>query len=288
MTIFVGNEVVVQFRPRQYQLDLQLADAACHVYGELAPKTKYITTVPSSGLLVYTMERIQGISYKEAWGMASIEESFAYRATLCQGFAEFMSLSWQNRNNVADLPLGRVGKSLVGRLKSLSQDLPARFQPKACHLLQRLYHIENLPWVLTHGDIIAANIIVDPASGKLRGLVDWAETERLPFGICFYGLEEILGEVGPRGFQYYSSASQLRAIFWAELGKFIPELKNDETLEAVKLAKDLGILLWYGIAFDNGNIDRVVQEGMDVEEIHKLEVFLDLNPENAHDMKSMI
>lgn len=284
MTVFVGDDIVVQFRPQQYQLDLQIADAACNVYGTLAPRTKYITTIPLSGLLVYAMERIQGISYKEAWRMASIEEAAAYRVILCQEFAACMSLSWHNRSNVEDLPLGRVGKSFMKRLQSLSRDLPVRFQPNAHYVIQRIHHIEKLPWVLTHGDIMTGNIVVDAASGKLQGLVDWAEAERLPFGTCFYGLEEILGELGPGGFRYYSGACKLREVFWAELAKFIPELKLHETLEAVKLARNLGILLWYGIAFDNGNIDRVVQEGKDVEEVQKLDAFLDLtlnNLENA-------
>lgn len=130
--------------------------------------------------------------------------------------------------------------------------------------------------------------MVDSANGELQGLVDWAEAERLPFGICFYGLEEILGEMSPRGFRYCSDASELREVFWTELVKCIPELRNDATLRAVKLSRDLGVLLWYGIAFDNGNIDRVVQEGRDVEEIQKLDAFLSPSMESIIGVESKI
>jgi len=271
MTILVDTEIVVQFRPKQYRLDLEVADAARRVYGKFAPETKELTTIISSGLVVYRMERIKGISYSD---FRDLGQPGSYRAVLCREFALFMSCSWRNRHGATDLPLARVGKSLAFRLKALCMNLPARFQPRAHYLLEHIHDVESLPWVLTHGDIIAANIMVNSANGELQGLVDWAEAERLPFGICFYGLEEILGEMSPTGFRYCSNASELREIFWTELVKCIPELRDDATLRAVKLSRDLGILLWYGIAFDNGNIDRVVQEGRDVEEIQKLDAFL--------------
>jgi len=31
------------------------------------------------------------------------------------------------------------------------------------------------PVVLTHGDLNEMNILVDPASGRITGVVDWAE-----------------------------------------------------------------------------------------------------------------
>jgi hypothetical protein len=287
MTVFVGNDTVVQFRPYSYRLDLRITDAARRVYGSFAPETRYIATILSSGLLVYAMGRIDGISYKDfRTGGMLMADPMAQRARLCREFAIFMSKSWHNSN--VDIPLGRVGKSIISRLKSLSTDLPTRFQPRARHLLQHIHQIEALPWVLTHGDIVAANIMVEPSNGGLTGLVDWAEAERLPFGICFYGLEEILGEMTAQGFQHYQDAGELRDIFWEELILQIPDLRESALFDTVKLAGDLGVLLWHGIAFDNGSLDRVVQEGRDVEEIHRLDAFLDLQIEQSLDRNSKI
>ena len=56
-------------------------------------------------------------------------------------------------------------------------------------------------------------ILVDPALCNLFGFVDWAEAERLPFGVCLYGLEEILGEMTPSGFLYRSDTAKLRYSF---------------------------------------------------------------------------
>ncbi|KAG4436185.1 hypothetical protein IFR05_008345 [Cadophora sp. M221] len=282
MTMFVGEDTVIQFRPSNYRLDLRVTTAARDVYGIFAPETEYIGTLPSSGLLVYKMERIRGISFKNLRTSSTFHRmSIHGRARLCTDFAAFLSKSWCRRT-VEHMPLGRVGRSIRARLQSLCADLPVRFQGKARHVLANLRHIEALPWVLTHGDVVAANIIVDPSSGALTGLVDWTEAELLPFGVCLYGLEELLGEITPAGFRYFSDTERLRYLFWAELKRNIPALARSHVLEAVKLARDLGVLLWHGIAFDDGAIDRVVQDDRDNEEIQRLDSYLDFqDPDRA-------
>jgi len=274
MTIFAGEDSVVQFRPHSYRLDLRITDAAREVYGTFAPETRYLTTLPASRLAVYSMRRIDGISFKHLRASCALAGSTPHRMELCKDFAQFLAKSWYN-HNAEELPLGQIGRSLVTRLEHLSEELPSRFQPTVRNVLRNLHRIEALPWVLTHGDIVAANIMVHPSTGRLTGMVDWAEAERLPFGTCLYGLEEILGEMTATGFQYYGDADDVRALFWTQLQRNVPELEQKPLLDAVKLARDLGVLLWHGIAFDNGAIDRVVQEGRDVEEIQRLDAFLD-------------
>ena len=279
MTMFVGATLVIQFRPSIYQLDLRITQAAQEVYGLFAPDTKYLGTLPLSCLLVYSMNRIDGVSFKDFRSTNTpAAQPAEHRRRLCGDFAGFLAKGWHNSNNT-NVPLGMIGLSLVSRLKALVTDLPARFQSTARIVLKQLHRIEALPWVLTHGDIITANIMVDPTLCNLLGFVDWAEAERLPFGVCLYGLEEILGEMTPSGFSYHLDADELRNCFWEELKTQIPELRQSRILEAVKLARDLGVLLWHGIAFDNGAIDRVVQEGRDVEEIRRLDAFLDTHEE---------
>lgn len=286
MTLFVGGDTVIQFRPATYKLDLKVTTATREVYGSFAPVTRYISTIPTSGLLVYSMQRVNGVSFgdfREGLG----KDASHFREALCRDFATFLSKGF-NCNKVADIPLGIVGSSITLRLESLSKDLPVRFQSTALGILGQLPRIKALPWVLTHGDITPSNIIVNPATGRLAGFVDWAEAEHLPFGVCLYGLEELLGEMTPTGFRYHRDASDLRDVFWAELCKQISDLRNKHTLEAVRLARDLGVLLWHGIAFDNGAIDRVVQEGRDFEEIYRLDAFLGLEKPQSVNRASRI
>jgi hypothetical protein len=279
LTVFVDNDKVVQFRPYGYRLDLRITQTARDIYGSFAPDTKYIGTIPRSGLLVYGMGRIEGVSFRDLRdeGIVSSEQ----RATLCIDFAVFLSKAW-NQSDKGRVVLGLVGNSIRSRLKSLCNNLPPRFRATASYIAQNIHLVEALPWVLNHGDIVAANIMVQPSSGHLLGFVDWAEAETLPFGTCLYGLEELLGQMTPNGFVYHPDASDLRDIFWAALVEKLPELQQSSTLEAVKLARDLGVLLWHGIAFDNGAIDRVVEDGKDVEEIRRLDAFLEVpQPEKA-------
>ncbi|KAB8297266.1 hypothetical protein EYC80_002630 [Monilinia laxa] len=276
LTFFVGEDIIVQFRPHQYKLNLLITHVAQEVYGRFAPRTTYITTLPKSRLLVYSMNRIPGVSYQDFRASnTSLTNTTAARAILCKDFAAFLAIGWQKKECVS-VPLGIVGSSLLSRLELLCKDLPIRFQSTAKRILKGIQHIETLPWVFTHGDITPSNIIINPLTHHLAGLVDWAEAEPLPFGICLYGLEEILGEITATGFHYHPNGKYLRKIFWTELLTRIPELKKDDLMRAVGLARDLGVLLWHGIAWDDGAINRVVNENRkeDEGEIWRLDAFL--------------
>ncbi|CAD6456523.1 3d533ba3-a691-4b94-8c45-bc9a493a8517-CDS [Sclerotinia trifoliorum] len=277
LTFFVGDDIIVQFRPSQYKLNLLITHAARQIYGTFCPRTTYVTTLAKSGLLVYSMNRLSGVSYRDFRASnTALANSTTARATLCKDLAGFLAIGWHRRDFIS-LPFGIVGSSLTCRLQLLCRNLPSRFQPTANRILKNIQHIESLPWILSHGDILPSNMIINPLTQHLVGLVDWAEAEPLPFGTCFYGLEEILGEITPIGFHYHSDATDLREVFWTELTIRIPELKSDSLMKRVRLARDLGVLLWHGIAWDDGAINRVVVDGRkdDVDEIRRLDAFLD-------------
>jgi hypothetical protein len=272
-TVFVDDRVV-QFRPSNYRLDLAVANAAKDLYGSFAPATVYLSTMQPSGLLVYVMDKMQGISYKD-FRVAEHPRAREMHVVLCEDFAVFLARSWHGRDGL-NLPPGMVGSSIRARLETLAIELPFRFRAAARRVLSQLHIVEStLPWVLVHGDIVAGNIMLDPSTGRLVGLVDWAEAEPLPFGICLYGLEEIIGYMTASGFVYHAAAERARAAFWQKLHLEIPDLARPLIRRAVDVARDLGVLLWHGFAFDDGAIDRVVQESRDPVEICYLDAFLD-------------
>ncbi len=288
------------------------------MYGNLAPDTRLIGSLDCGkgswsgelaarrSLYVYSMSRIPGFSLAECRiksgepGSTRLA-SLRCRESLVREFARFLSRAWKARRLASDRELsrlkGRVGSSLRWRLEAMQRDLPQRFRPIVERVLVALPKIEELPWILTHGDVVPSNIMVEPESSsssldesqglRLTGLLDWAEAEYLPFGVALYGAEELFGQtevlwdgVGPyppRGsrFVYFDDSSALRAAFWLELEEEVPELVQDCKLrEAVETARLLGILLWHGIAFDGGRLSRVVSEGVDDEEIQRLDLFL--------------
>ncbi|TEA21182.1 hypothetical protein C8034_v008516 [Colletotrichum sidae] len=144
--------------------------------------------------------------------------------------------------------------------------LPREFGDVARGVMRAMDDIEGLPWVITHGDLVADNIMVESegdGAGRLVGLIDWAEAEWLPFGVGLYGLEEVLGQdVGADDtdktrFEYYPDAMELRAMFWVEVAKVVDD---EDAIRTAKMAQVLGVLLWRGIAFDDGALSRVVDE----------------------------
>lgn len=321
-TLCVGVDTIVQFRPPAYKLSIGLAQAAHDVYGDLVPETKQLAVLALSSpseyhesisidgrpldegvalddpdskpkpLDVISMPRMRGISLAEFRSSPQSRQLAAIqlkqqRESVVRDFAKIIATGWAHRRPPSDPVVtrlrGRVGGSVRWRLEQMAQLLPHRFQPAAESILSRLEEMLSLPWVLTHGDIVPANIMVQVEEDKttrplsVTGLIDWAEAEYLPFGVGLYGLEELLGESDSGGrFSYFIDRHHLCDLFWTQLEKEISREDLDlagisrELLEAARL---LGVLLWHGIAFDDGNLDRVVETGKDEAEIERLDLF---------------
>ncbi|TVY27780.1 hypothetical protein LHYA1_G003806 [Lachnellula hyalina] len=270
-TLFVGPSTVIQFRPSPYRLDLLVTSLASSIHSVHVPKTSHRAVLRSSGLEVYSMSRIPGASLRDSRSHSpTLARSPQFLENLCTSLAAFLVHSWHRRPPAPPTPRGKIGISLYARLQLLTTALPARFRPIARQLVDNMHNITSLPWVLTHGDLVPGNIMLSPSCGYLTGLVDWAEAEVLPFGLCLYGLEEILGEMTEDGWEYHPAAEGLREVFWRELGEGVGEKER----KRVEMARIAGILLWWGFAWDEGRIDRVVEEGRDEIEIARLDAFL--------------
>ena len=298
-TLETSTGQLVQFRPDSFKLDMDVCDEATEVYENLVPETTYLGQVAVrhanednssdiSTLHVYQQQRISGVNLTTfRRGNSSQDDPRICRERLVDDLAEFFASSFRSGQSWrGSKSKGKVGGSLRWRVELL-KGLPKRqLAGHAARIQRGLSSIEELPWCLTHGDLVPANIMVDPATGRLSGLIDWAEGEWLPFGVGLYGLEEVLGEEDGEGqqFRYYPEHEGLRRRFWA---RFLHLLEEGELagarsgtgtgrafLRDVDAARRLGIMLWRGIAFDDGRIDRAVEAGRDDAELRKLELFL--------------
>ncbi|KAJ4373288.1 hypothetical protein N0V83_003582 [Neocucurbitaria cava] len=229
---------------------------------------------------------------------------------LVSSFADFIAQGWRadseapspGRSVRADSPMddktamlskcpGKVGASIISRLEKLAAELPEWcLRERAKQRLDQVRDISDYPVTLNHGDLIPSNILIDEGSWEITGVVDWAEAEYLPFGMCLYGLEHLLGYLAPVSqpymldagdpstssntpeFVYYDNAPQLRDLFWARLIDVVPILRGMR--EEVQVFRDVGVFLWYGIAWDDGAINRVVNEVDDMETLACLRAFL--------------
>lgn len=281
-TVFVGEDKVVQFRPPDHGLDVDIISTARRGFGDIVPETEFLGVVQDetdgAGLHAYSMRKLPGTSLVGARRSekSNTKRARSMRRQIVKDFAQLQAASWDNRIRNNEVPQrGLIGASLTWRAKLLESALPDRFKKFASSNLQRMWDLEQLPWALTHGDLIPSNILVDSETGSIVGLLDWAEAEWLPFGVGLYGLEELLGEEVDGEFTYFPEARKLRHLFWSQLLSHVPELRaNPQLLSTVKEAQILGVLLWHGIAFDDGRLDRVVEKGTDDAEISRLDATL--------------
>lgn len=297
----MARQVIVQVRPAQFALNLDMAREVSRIYPSVAPNILALDICIPGSLCAYQMDRLPGtpLSRLQLHEVSPGVQLQAKQETLMMSFAHNIAQSWpsfagRDRRDSVLQPVspfngdcsvlssctGKVGSRIIQKLQKLTQELPDQWlQDRANTTLEKLRQILEYPVVLNHGDLILSNILVDETTWEMTGLVDWAETEHLPFGTCLYGLEHMLGFLRPSlqdarqsAFVYYDNAAQLRQLFWSTLTNMIPELEGiqDET----RTMRDLGVLLWHGYAWDGGAIDRVVDEVNDSEELAKLRAFL--------------
>ncbi|KAF5849499.1 hypothetical protein GGP41_006406 [Bipolaris sorokiniana] len=297
------SELIVQLRPTPHALDLDIIHVATKTYPSLAPTAALLDVELPGGLKAYEMDRVSGTSLSRLMPRARTlnTKEQARLETLVLSFAKFIAQGWQCaseartlptlRTTRADSPMkdtpdmisqchGKVGSSIIYRLRKLAAELPdASLRKRAGRTLSAIQKTTDYPIILNHGDLIPSNILIDESRWEMTGLVDWAEAEFLPFGTCLYGLEHLLGYYEQDSLStisawiYFERAAQLREAFWEHLFAAAPGLKTRE--DEVKMMRDMGVLLWHGIAWDDGAIDRVVSEFRDQEELVKLRAFLD-------------
>ena len=299
---------MVQVRPARCQLRLDIARAARGVYGPLAPETRAVEVCLPGGLVGYEMGRVRGRALSLLLHGDAVEsDRQAKQRTLVTSFAHLLARSWpggkaaRRRDSVVQpsspppsatdpgtmlsLCTGKVGSQIAPKLLKLAAALPdERLRSRAQEALENLQRVVagGYPVVLNHGDLIPSNILVDEETWNITGLVDWAEAEFLPFGMCLYGLEHLLGNLHevshPNGgskrsvWAYDDNAEQLRQLFYDTLTSLVPELKHRRA--ELWLMRDIGVFLWHGYAWDDGAIDRVVDEVRDGGELAKLRAML--------------
>ena len=290
---------IVQLRPQQHSLDESILRAACSIYKGFAPLVRHLQCPLPGGLTAAEMDLKKGIPLstllaREPHRMNT--HTYEKRIRLVESLASFVGRAWPRatdkatptRRTRADSPMldgpswltectGKVGRNIIPKLEKLSRQLPdSALRERARQTLDHLMGIEDYPVVLNHGDLIPTNILVDETTWEITAVIDWAEAEWLPFGTCLYGVDHLLGSLDyssstPR-FQFDEGAEVLRMAFWRKLVEGNRDM--EARLEDVTIMRDLGVFLWLGYAWDDGKIDRVVNEVNDAEELARLRAFL--------------
>ncbi|KAK0617923.1 hypothetical protein B0T17DRAFT_618573 [Bombardia bombarda] len=238
-TVTAGPNKVVQFREQSNSLD------------EKMPEAK------ATALATYSMDNLPGNNY--VYIRSSLVESLPRQMATVNSLARFFAQSWLSGRPTDLAQVSTTIDECAAVFRYLSDNLPSRFESsvaKVQGILPMLRSGEH-PVVLTHGDLNEMNILVDPASGRITGVVDWAEASFQPFGFALYALDNALGSMGPDGWEYFDNADRLRDEFWSTFGTLVGGL-SESRMEFIRLARAAGLLIRYGTPYDRGRFGGLV------------------------------
>ncbi|KAL9125885.1 MAG: hypothetical protein Q9217_004972 [Psora testacea] len=284
-TVYGGirSDLVVQFRLQSLSLKLKTTALARKIHGNLAPSTTYhgqLGDASQETASVYSLARIPGISYLEFRLVNTYaensEENFDLRADLMVDLARFFAVSWKAPQSIDQSYAEELRQKYTKDLKLLLYHLPSRFHPIIRKSLDSMSSIfSRLPFVLSHADFSSCNIMVHQFSGRLTGIIDWAEATICPFGQNLYTLQDFSGTLQrENGWRQYEDHETLQETFWQTFQQEVGSLSVEVT-EAVKSARILGCLLTHGFTRGLANEPSVapIQEDNEIGRYNML--FLD-------------
>ncbi len=153
------------------------------------------------GLAVYSMSRLPGTQLVVARDAVQVTlfRHYTFVCSLARFFAESLQTTTTDKVMLED-----VADECAMLIDSLEGRMPPEFQGHASYL-RRLESERNFvqkvrygefPVVLTHGDLSPENILVDPASGAITGVVGWGSARYLPFGFALYAMRDAIIRTG--------------------------------------------------------------------------------------------
>ncbi|KAG9694712.1 hypothetical protein KCU95_g5542, partial [Aureobasidium melanogenum] len=219
------GRTVVQFRSDQSPLNDEIVKLAKRVHPDLVPAMERLEFLDDRTISVWKMDKIPGIGFLE---LISDDEITTKLSVTVKDMAEFYIQAWESPQMPDEEQVVRVRQEFEMKLGQLEEHSSPSLLAHVTDARQALDNILRLPWVLTHDDLSSMNLLLDAATGNLRGVVDWADAAVRPFGIALWGLESVLGYSGPNG--------------WTWL--------DDESCSFEK-ARKLGLLLRYGFIWQD-------------------------------------
>jgi hypothetical protein len=283
-TVGAANDtVIVQFREPESPLDMEMLETVQTVHPEFVAACRFHGTIGSvPALLVYSMNMLPGDNYLDIslclpdddldHQLATVRSLarfvtayFSPRTSkaavgLCRNMAlltrwayRFFAESWQKRCRPEASAVSADLEDCSSSFDYLSRSLPSRFQNAVARVQKKLPALFSgeYPLVLTHGDLSERNILVNPETGEITGIIDWAEAGIRPFGFALYALDSIVGYLTPDRWVFHESAEHLRSEFWSVFCQLVGGVSPRE-MELIQLARLAGLFLRYGIPYKPG------------------------------------
>ena len=175
----VDDVLIIQFRPLRFALPLDIVAAAKEWYGHLAPSVTEICRKPldrrgqlMDALVVYEISFLPGRRLDELLpARPQLEqETIAKFRRLLDDLAAFHARSWDKsialqQSGRETRGTGKVGSTILNRLHKLARSLPSPTLRSMARKARRDVAkgaLDRLPIVLTHGDLLPSNVLVEP------------------------------------------------------------------------------------------------------------------------------
>jgi hypothetical protein len=165
----------------------------------------------------------------------------------------FFAASWKHRQTKPLDVVEAIHQDYQQKLDLLSRALPFRFTENLRKVRAELplLFTSTYPLVLSHDDLCEMNIFVDPNTGHITGIIDWAEARILPFGISLWGFENMLGYMDSQGWHYYNNHHKLENLFWQTFEETVGGV-SEAHRQAIRVARMAGFFLRYGFVWEDG------------------------------------
>ncbi|KAK8035590.1 Protein kinase-like protein [Apiospora rasikravindrae] len=260
VAIRAGRKIIVSFRMPGSKLGGRIEKAAQNVHGKLVPLATFHGTVPGEStyyepLEIYSMPCLEGRPYLEAVYFSHQERrhDIVKHTTFMKDLAKYFARCWNQPQAVNPRRLETNRKSVSQKL-ALLEDAPGYgFLKNTITQLRSPQGVACLysgawPQVVTHGDLSQTNILVDPETLALTGLVDWSLAKVAPFGLELSALRRMSGSMFSDGWTDHPFRPQTEAAFWAEFWRCTGIEDTNERERVRRLAElscKLGVILRY-------------------------------------------
>lgn len=98
----------------------------------------------------------------------------------------------------------------------------------------------SYPYVLTHNNLVEKNILVDPLTGRITGIIGWANATISPFGLDLFALDNCIGWMAPREWKYLPNKQEMLYAFWSKFGDETGGWEDAE-MDGMALARVVGV-----------------------------------------------
>lgn len=296
-TLAVGDKIV-QFRRENSKLDESNMQLVRQAADGFLPDTQYHGTIGEDRPLhIYEMIRLPGEMYIFARDasipqpenakaqqinivkdLARLDAPFicdvlTWSANTYPGGARFFAQCWNNGHILPPHEITLLVAEYSYNLGRLRESLPERFagvlDSITAHKLSTAF--SKLPVTVTHEDLCELNFLIDPDTGHITGIIDWAEARILPFGLGLWALEKVLGFMDSEGWHYYDNHEELRSLFWNTFRVLAKEFA-DQNMELVVLTRLVGLFRRHAFRTDGTKVLGVVTDE-DVSALRYLDVF---------------